>query len=148
MSLFNFKMKLNMTTIILNKYLFMYILYRTDFFVKMTAEFQIPSPLVPSRECHFVRYCKQHSDGTWAVVDVSIDSLRPSPAMRCRRRPSGCLIHEMPNGYSQVNKYPWCLYHMECQFVSDYTILLHPANLPSCIHTHTHTHSRLHGSNM
>ncbi|KAL1812886.1 homeobox-leucine zipper protein HDG2 isoform X2 [Daucus carota subsp. sativus] len=68
----------------------------------MTAEFQIPSPLVPSRESHFLRYCKQHSEGTWAVVDVSIDSLRPSPAMRCRRRPSGCLIHEMPNGYSQV----------------------------------------------
>ncbi|KAF2304989.1 hypothetical protein GH714_000929 [Hevea brasiliensis] len=36
----------------------------------MTAEFQVPSPLVPTREIYFVRYCKQHVDGTWAVVDV------------------------------------------------------------------------------
>lgn len=68
----------------------------------MSAEFQVPSPLVPTRETLFVRYCKQHSDGTWAVVDVSLDSLRPSPVLRCRRRPSGCLIQEMPNGYSKV----------------------------------------------
>ncbi|KAK1324821.1 Homeobox-leucine zipper protein ROC2 [Acorus calamus] len=68
----------------------------------MTAEFQVPSPLVPTRESYFVRYCKQHADGTWAVVDVSLDSLRPSPVLRCRRRPSGCLIQEMPNGYSKV----------------------------------------------
>ncbi|XP_077253968.1 homeobox-leucine zipper protein ROC2-like isoform X2 [Tasmannia lanceolata] len=68
----------------------------------MSAEFQVPSPLVPTRESYFVRYCKQHSDGTWAVVDVSLDSLRPSPVLRCRRRPSGCLIQEMPNGYSKV----------------------------------------------
>jgi len=70
--------------------------------VQMTAEFQVPSPLVPTRESYFVRYCKQHGDGTWAVVDVSLDNLRPSPSVRCRRRPSGCLIHEMPNGYSKV----------------------------------------------
>ncbi|KAG2717052.1 hypothetical protein I3843_03G156400 [Carya illinoinensis] len=68
----------------------------------MTAEFQVLSPLVPTRESYYVRYCKQLSDGTWAVVDVSLDTLRPSPAVRCRRRPSGCLIQEMPNGYSKV----------------------------------------------
>ncbi|XP_073009229.1 homeobox-leucine zipper protein ROC2-like [Typha latifolia] len=68
----------------------------------MSAEFQVPSPLVPTRESLFVRYCKQHADGTWAVVDVSLDSLRPSPVLRTRRRPSGCLIQEMPNGYSKV----------------------------------------------
>jgi homeobox-leucine zipper protein len=77
----------------------------------MYAEFQVPSPLVPTRENYFVRYCKQHSDGTWAVVDVSLDSLRgnlhphphnPPSTLRCRRRPSGCLIQEMPNGYSKV----------------------------------------------
>ncbi|KAJ1404331.1 START-like domain superfamily [Sesbania bispinosa] len=68
----------------------------------MTAELQVPSPLVPTRESYFVRYCKQHVDGTWAVVDVSLDNLRPSPSSRCRRRPSGCLIQEMPNGYSKV----------------------------------------------
>ncbi|KAI5330933.1 PREDICTED: homeobox-leucine zipper [Prunus dulcis] len=68
----------------------------------MTAEFQVPSPLVPTRENYFVRYCKQHVDGTWAVVDVSLDNLRPSPISRSRRRPSGCLIQELPNGYSKV----------------------------------------------
>ncbi|PIN03003.1 hypothetical protein CDL12_24476 [Handroanthus impetiginosus] len=68
----------------------------------MTAEFQVPSPLVPTRENYFVRYCKQHTDGTWAVVDVSLDNLRPTSMSRCRRRPSGCLIQELPNGYSKV----------------------------------------------
>ncbi|KAI3765191.1 hypothetical protein L2E82_15219 [Cichorium intybus] len=68
----------------------------------MTAEYQVPSPLVPTRENYFVRYCKQHADGTWAVVDVSLDNLRPSSISRCRRRPSGCLIQELPNGYSKV----------------------------------------------
>ncbi|KAH0870950.1 hypothetical protein HID58_077972 [Brassica napus] len=68
----------------------------------MTAEFQVPSPLVPTRENYFVRYCKKHSDNTWAVVDVSLDSLRPSPITRNRRRPSGCLIQELQNGYSKV----------------------------------------------
>ncbi|XP_057544611.1 homeobox-leucine zipper protein PROTODERMAL FACTOR 2 [Amaranthus tricolor] len=68
----------------------------------MTAEFQVPSPLVPTRENYFVRYCKQHGDSTWVVVDVSLDGLRPSPIPRCRRRPSGCLIQELPNGYSKV----------------------------------------------
>ncbi|KAM1059356.1 hypothetical protein TB2_023660 [Malus domestica] len=69
----------------------------------MTAEFQVPSPLVPTRESYYVRYCKQHADGTWAVVDVSLDDLRPNPEPRsCQRRPSGCLIQELPNGYSRV----------------------------------------------
>ncbi|XP_023742870.1 homeobox-leucine zipper protein MERISTEM L1 [Lactuca sativa] len=68
----------------------------------MTAEYQIPSPLVPTRENYFVRYCKQHGDGTWAVVDVSLDNMRSSSSSRCRRRPSGCLIQELPNGYSKV----------------------------------------------
>ncbi|KAM3306448.1 homeobox-leucine zipper protein MERISTEM L1 [Capsicum chacoense] len=68
----------------------------------MTAEFQVPSPLVPTRENYFVRYCKHHADGTWAVVDVSLDHLRPTAVSRGRRRPSGCLIQELPNGYSKV----------------------------------------------
>ncbi|KAH0685285.1 hypothetical protein KY290_016559 [Solanum tuberosum] len=68
----------------------------------MTAEFQVPSPLVPTRENYFVRYCKHHTDGTWAVVDVSLDNLRPSSVSHGRRRPSGCLIQELPNGYSKV----------------------------------------------
>ncbi|KAI7752596.1 hypothetical protein M8C21_010644 [Ambrosia artemisiifolia] len=68
----------------------------------MTSEYQVTSPLVPTREYYFVRYCKQHTDGLWAVVDVSLDTLRPSTTARSRRRPSGCLIEELPNGYSKV----------------------------------------------
>ncbi|KAL6498633.1 hypothetical protein OROGR_028180 [Orobanche gracilis] len=68
----------------------------------MSAEFQVPSPIVPTRENYFIRYCKQHGDGTWAVVDVSLDNLRPTFVSRSRRRPSGCLIQELPNGYSKV----------------------------------------------
>ncbi|KAK7280177.1 hypothetical protein RJT34_25239 [Clitoria ternatea] len=68
----------------------------------MSAEFQVPSPLVPTRDNYFVRYCKQHSEDSWAVVDVSLDHLRPSATSRSRRRPSGCLIQELPNGYSKV----------------------------------------------
>ncbi|KAK0589692.1 hypothetical protein LWI29_017398 [Acer saccharum] len=69
----------------------------------MSAEFQVPSPLVPTRQSHYLRYCKQLVEDTWAVVDVSLDNiLQPNRAVRCRRRPSGCLIQEMPNGYSKV----------------------------------------------
>ncbi|CAM6105831.1 unnamed protein product [Calypogeia fissa] len=78
----------------------------------MYAETQVLSPLVPTREMYFLRYCKQHAEGVWAVVDVSIDSLRdnPPPAlMLCRRRPSGCLIQDMPNGYSKIT----CVEHVD-----------------------------------
>lgn len=78
----------------------------------MTAEFQVPTPLVPTRENYFVRYCKQHADGTWAVVDVSLDNLRPTNVSRCRRRPSGCLIQELPNGYSKACLFPFLFFQV------------------------------------
>eukprot|EP00250_Pteridium_aquilinum_P014469 c22012_g1_i1 orf=96-2435(+) len=80
----------------------------------MYAELQVMSPLVQTREVYFVRYCKQAAEKVWAVVDVSVDSLRDNPPpslLRCRRRPSGCLIQDMPNGYSQVT---W-LEHVEVE---------------------------------
>jgi homeobox-leucine zipper protein len=70
------------------------------------------SPLVPTREIYFLRYCKQHAEGVWAVVDVSVDSLRDNPPpslMRCRRRPSGMLIQDTQNGYCKVT----AVEHME-----------------------------------
>lgn len=70
----------------------------------MYSEFQLPTPLVPTRENYFVRYSKR-MDHLWVVVDVSVDSLRGNPPpslLRCRRRPSGCVIEEMPSGYSKV----------------------------------------------
>ncbi|KAK4386060.1 Homeobox-leucine zipper protein PROTODERMAL FACTOR 2 [Sesamum angolense] len=70
----------------------------------MNAEFHVPSPLVPTRESYFLRYCKQQLGGdTWTVADVSLDGLHSAtPLVACRRRPSGCVIQDMPNGYSKV----------------------------------------------
>ncbi|KAK9749349.1 hypothetical protein RND81_02G119600 [Saponaria officinalis] len=72
----------------------------------MHAELQVLSPLVPVRVVNFLRFCKQHAEGVWAVVDVSIDCIRESsgsPAYaNCRRLPSGCVVQDMPNGYSKV----------------------------------------------
>ncbi|XP_031382462.1 homeobox-leucine zipper protein HDG2-like [Punica granatum] len=69
----------------------------------MTAEFHIPTPLVPVRDSYFARYCRKLSPDTWGVVDISLESLFPYPAStRYRRKPSGCLIHELPNGCSKI----------------------------------------------
>lgn len=75
----------------------------------MQAELQVLSPLVPVRACHFLRFCKQLADGAWAVVDVSVDGVRdgyPGDSMGCRRLPSGCVVQDMPNGYSKVSQSP------------------------------------------
>lgn len=74
----------------------------------MHAELQVLSPLVPVREVNFLRFCKQHAEGVWAVVDVSIDTIRETSGAPtayincCRRLPSGCVVQDMPNGYSKV----------------------------------------------
>ncbi|KAL4272086.1 hypothetical protein GQ457_13G002460 [Hibiscus cannabinus] len=69
----------------------------------MTAEFHQSTPLIPARQSYFARYCKRLAFGTWAVVDVSLENLFPYPQVQFRRRPSGCLIHEIPgNGCSRI----------------------------------------------
>ena len=72
----------------------------------MSAEFLVASHRVSTREVQFVRYSHQQLDGSWIVVDVSVDELRsiPRPAVRsiCRKRPSGCLIRDLQNGSSLV----------------------------------------------
>ncbi|KDP22311.1 hypothetical protein JCGZ_26142 [Jatropha curcas] len=72
----------------------------------MHAEFQVISPLVPVRQVRFLRFCKQHAEGVWAVVDVSIDANQESsdvnPFNVCRRLPSGCIMQDMPNGCCKV----------------------------------------------
>ncbi|CAL0314171.1 unnamed protein product [Lupinus luteus] len=72
----------------------------------MYAELQVLSPLVSTRETHFLRYCQQNAEqGTWAIVDFPLDSFHenfhPSYPRYCRRC-SGCVIQDMPNGYSRV----------------------------------------------
>uniref|UniRef100_A0A2P2MR00 Homeobox-leucine zipper protein ANTHOCYANINLESS 2 n=1 Tax=Rhizophora mucronata TaxID=61149 RepID=A0A2P2MR00_RHIMU len=72
----------------------------------MHAELQVLSPLVPVRQVNFLRFCKQRAEGVWAVVDVSIDTIWEASGtptfMSCRRLPSGCVVQDMPNGYSKV----------------------------------------------
>ncbi|XP_058108436.1 homeobox-leucine zipper protein ROC8-like [Magnolia sinica] len=71
----------------------------------MYEELQVLSPLVPTREFYFLRYCQQIEQGSWAIADVSFDISRVNqfiPQSRSRRLPSGCLIQDMPNGYSKV----------------------------------------------
>ncbi|GMJ10297.1 protodermal factor 2 [Hibiscus trionum] len=69
----------------------------------MTAEFHQSTPLIPTRQSYFARYCKRVALGTWGVVDVSLENLFPYPQVLFRRRPSGCLIQEIPdNGTSRI----------------------------------------------
>ncbi|PAN48258.1 hypothetical protein PAHAL_9G371800 [Panicum hallii] len=76
--------------------------------VLMQAEVQFPSPLVPAREVVFFRHCVHNAEeGTWSVVDFpaegfQLEALQTSSVVKCRRRPSGCIIQDMPNGYSRV----------------------------------------------
>ncbi|KAK2369825.1 homeodomain GLABROUS [Trifolium repens] len=58
----------------------------------MSAEFHLPSPVIPTRECSFARYCKKLPYDRWVVVDVSLEDFFPSPTNNLRKRPSGCLI--------------------------------------------------------
>ncbi|KAH0855777.1 hypothetical protein HID58_084038 [Brassica napus] len=71
----------------------------------MNAELQVLSPLVRVRNVNFLRFCKQHAEGVWAVVDVSIDTVRENSGgstVVIRRLPSGCVVQDMSNGYSKV----------------------------------------------
>ncbi|GMI63883.1 homeobox-7, HOMEODOMAIN GLABROUS 5 [Hibiscus trionum] len=74
----------------------------------MYAELHVLSPLVPTREAYFLRYCQQQTleDETyWAIVDFPLDGLHNNLQTSFplyKRRPSGCLIQDMPNGYSRV----------------------------------------------
>ncbi|XP_022877113.1 homeobox-leucine zipper protein ROC3-like [Olea europaea var. sylvestris] len=72
----------------------------------MYAELQVLSPLVPTREAHFLRYCQHNAEeGAWAIVDFPLDNFQtsyPPSFPYYRRRPSGCIIQDMPNGYSRV----------------------------------------------
>ncbi|KAL4281605.1 hypothetical protein GQ457_03G021010 [Hibiscus cannabinus] len=74
----------------------------------MYAELQALSPLVPTREAYFLRFFQQQNlddEAYWAIVDFPLDGFHNnlhSLFPLYKRRPSGCLIHDMPNGYSRV----------------------------------------------
>ncbi|WMV33693.1 hypothetical protein MTR67_027078 [Solanum verrucosum] len=77
------------------------------------TELQIISNLVSVREVQFLRFCKKHVEGVWAIVDVSIYTIQEGSQEieieNGRRLPSGCILQDMPNGYCQVT---W-IEHME-----------------------------------
>ncbi|KAJ8752882.1 hypothetical protein K2173_008617 [Erythroxylum novogranatense] len=79
---------------------------KNGFLQLMQAEFQVVSPFVPVRHVRFLRFCKRHAEGVWAVVDVSIDGNQESnnghASTTFRRLPSGCIIQDMANGCSKV----------------------------------------------
>ncbi|VFQ72720.1 unnamed protein product [Cuscuta campestris] len=68
----------------------------------MQAELQILSPLVPLHNVKFLRFCKHHAEGVWAIVDVSVDGSHPHEFQSCRMLPSGCIVQDLLNGYSKV----------------------------------------------
>ncbi|KAL3366841.1 hypothetical protein AABB24_011512 [Solanum stoloniferum] len=81
----------------------------------MYEEQQVLSPLVPTRQFYFLRFCQQIETGSWAIVDVSYDitqeNMYPPSSCKVHKLPSGCLIQDMPNGYSKVT---W-LEHVEVE---------------------------------
>ncbi|KAA8541783.1 hypothetical protein F0562_022935 [Nyssa sinensis] len=80
----------------------------------MFAELQMLTPMVPTREVYFVRSCKQLSADQWAIVDVSVDKVEDNidaSIVKCRKRPSGCIIEDKSNGHCKVI---W-VEHLECQ---------------------------------
>ncbi|KAK4370764.1 hypothetical protein RND71_010239 [Anisodus tanguticus] len=81
----------------------------------MYEEQQVLSPLVPTRQLYFLRFCQQIEPGSWAIVDVSYDitqeNMYPPSSCKVHKLPSGCLIQDMPNGYSKVT---W-LEHVEVE---------------------------------
>ncbi|XP_072969070.1 homeobox-leucine zipper protein GLABRA 2 [Typha angustifolia] len=80
----------------------------------MFAELQMLTPMIPTREFYFVRYCKQLSPEKWAIVDVSVDKIEETidaSLVKCRKNPSGCIIEDQANGHCKVT---W-MEHIECQ---------------------------------
>nr|GMC90606.1 homeobox-leucine zipper protein MERISTEM L1-like [Ipomoea batatas] len=56
-----------------------------------------PNTIVVDKQ-DYVRYCKKNVNGTWAVVDISIDRyMCMNQVGKCLRKPSGCLIDVLPN---------------------------------------------------
>ncbi|XP_060211584.1 homeobox-leucine zipper protein ROC5-like [Lycium barbarum] len=78
---------------------------RSGTLLLIQTELQIISDLVPVRETKFLRFCQRHDVG-WAIVDVSVDTIQKISEQcqigNCRRLPSGCIVRDMPSGYSQV----------------------------------------------
>ncbi|ESW19454.1 hypothetical protein PHAVU_006G126500 [Phaseolus vulgaris] len=68
----------------------------------MSEQMHVLSPFVQPREFQFLRFCQQIEEGL-VIADVSFDSFQQkSSIFHSWKYPSGCLIQELPNGYSMV----------------------------------------------
>ncbi|KAK3165506.1 hypothetical protein QOZ80_1AG0034020 [Eleusine coracana subsp. coracana] len=79
----------------------------------MFAEVQMLTPVVPTREYRFLRYCKKVTAEKWATVDVSLDKVDQA-SCRCFKKPSGCVVEEQTNGHCKVT---W-VEHTTCRNVT------------------------------
>ncbi|KAL0801724.1 hypothetical protein Bca101_056900 [Brassica carinata] len=68
----------------------------------MYEEIEVLSPLVATREFCELRYCQMIEQGSWIVVNVSYHLPQFVSQSHSYKFPSGCLIQDMPNGYSKV----------------------------------------------
>ncbi|KAH0875798.1 hypothetical protein HID58_073160 [Brassica napus] len=69
----------------------------------MYEEMAVLSPLVATREFCELRYCQMIEQGSWIVVNVSYHLPQfVSQSSHSYKFPSGCLIQDMPSGYSKV----------------------------------------------
>ncbi|AQK75299.1 Homeobox-leucine zipper protein ROC8-like [Zea mays] len=89
---------------------------RSESLLLMYEELHVMSPVVPTREFCFLRYCRQIEHGLWAIADISVDQQQRdarfgAPPSRSCRLPSGCLIADMADGSSKVT---W-VEHMEIE---------------------------------
>ncbi|XP_020230815.1 homeobox-leucine zipper protein HDG11-like [Cajanus cajan] len=77
---------------------------RSGTLLLMYKEMHVLSPLVPSREFYFLRYCQQLEAGVWVIADVSVDYMKgTNPHPSSWRFPSGCMVHEISNGACHVS---------------------------------------------
>ncbi|XP_014517363.2 homeobox-leucine zipper protein HDG11-like [Vigna radiata var. radiata] len=70
---------------------------RSGVLLLMSEEMHVLSPLVPSRELFFLRYCEQIEAHSWVIVDVSVDCTTGNNNPTYWKFPSGCIIHEISN---------------------------------------------------
>ncbi|XP_047331579.1 homeobox-leucine zipper protein MERISTEM L1-like [Impatiens glandulifera] len=80
----------------------------------ISIETHAQTSFVPIRDNVLARYCRQVGEKKWAVVDVSLDIFREFHLVKSRKRPSGCVIEDTPNGFTNVT---W-IEHVEAQHVT------------------------------
>ncbi|KAK8513925.1 hypothetical protein V6N12_037293 [Hibiscus sabdariffa] len=99
------------------------------------AELQDLFPWVPVREVNFLRFCKQHVDGVWVVVDANIDTIRETSGapsyVNCMGLLSFSCLYSLVMFYFDTINLP---FSFSC-FLADGNVLTMSSNAwhPKCI---------------